>query len=96
MRVEVVVEEGVGEEGRLLEVAGLRVAGSHVLEEAERVAGEGVVVCPELLAGEGGGESREEEQQERRGGVRQARPWGCGRSHGGSVGAVGWCWAGAW
>lgn len=95
VRAEVVVEEGVGEEGRLLEVAGLCVAGSHVLEEAECVAGEGVVVCPELLAGEGGGESREEEQ-ECRGGVRQAWLWGVGRSHGGSVGAVGWCWAGGW
>lgn len=93
MRVEIGVEEGVGEEGRLLEVAGLCVAGSHVLEEAECVAGEGVVVCPEALAGEAGGQSGEEEQ-ERRCGVRQ--PWlcGCGRSHAGSVGAVGWCWAG--
>lgn len=90
MRVEVVVEQGVGEEGRLLEVAGLCVAGSHVPEEAECVTREGVVMCPELLAGEGGGESGEEEQQGR-GGVRPAWLWGCGRRHGGCVGAVGWC-----
>lgn len=96
VRLEVVVEEGVGEEGPLLEVAGLCVAGSHVLQEAERVAGEGVLVRPEVLAGQGGGESGEEEQ-ERRGGVRQAWLCGRGRSHGGSGGAVGCCGAGgAW
>lgn len=93
VRLEVVVEQGVGEEGRLLEVAGLRVAGSHVLQEAESVAGEGVLVCPQVLAGQAGGQSGEEEQ-ERRGGVRQAWPCGCGLSHGGSVAAVGWCGAG--
>lgn len=95
-REEVVVREGVGEEGPLLEVAGLCVAGSHVVEEAQGVAGEGVVVCPEVLAGEGGGESGEEEQ-EGRGCVRQAWLCGCGRSsHAGAVCAVGWCWAGGW
>lgn len=88
------MEEGVGEEGRLLQVAGLCVAGSHVLEEAKRVGGEGVVVCPEVLAGQAGGQSGEEEQ-ERRGGVRQAWPCVCGRRHGGCVAAVGCCRAGA-
>lgn len=71
-------------------------AGSHVLQEAESVAGEGVLVCPEVLAGQGAGQSGEEEQ-ERRGGVRQAWPCGCGRSHGEAVAALGWCRAGgAW
>lgn len=96
VRLQVVVEQGGGEEGRLLEVAGLCVADSHVLEEAQSVAGEGVLVCPEVLAGQAAGQSGEEEQ-ERRGGVRQAWRCGCGRSHGESVGAVGRCWAGgAW
>ena len=94
-RVEVVVREGVGEDGQLLEVAGLCVVAGHVLEEAHGIAREGVLVCPELLAGEAGGESGEEEQ-ERRGCVRQAWLWCCGRRHAGVVGAVGWCWAGGW
>ena len=82
------VEEGVGEaEGRLVLLAGLCRAGSHGLEEPEAVPGEGVVAGPQVVAGEGGGESRQEEQ-ERRGAVRQAGLWGCGRCHGGWVGAA--------
>lgn len=81
------VEEGVGEEGRLLVVAGLWGAGSHGLEELEAVPGEGGVAGTQVVAGEGGGESRQEEQ-ERRGAVRPAGLWGCGRSHGGAVGAA--------
>ena len=96
------VEEGVGEgEGRVLVVAGLWRAGSHGLEELEAVPGEGGVAGTQVVAGEGGGESRQEEQ-ERRGAVPQAGLWGCGRSHGGAVGGAGqepgragwWCvWA---
>ena len=82
------VEEGVGEDGRLVGVAGLCRAGSHGLEELEAVPGEGVVSGRQVVAGEGGGESRQEEQ-ERRGAVAQAGLWGCGRSHGGPVGGAG-------
>lgn len=94
------VEEGVGEEGRVLVVAGLCRAGSHGLEELEAVPGEGGVAGPQVVAGEGGGESRQEEQ-ERRGGVRQAVLWVCGRSHGGAVGGGGQepgqaCWGCGW
>lgn len=83
------VEEGVGEDGRLLVVAGLWRAGSHGLEELEAVPGEGGVAGTQVVAGEGGGggESRQEEQ-ERRGAVAQAGLWCCGRSHGGAVGAA--------
>lgn len=80
----VVVEEGVGEGWRLLVVAGLWRAGSHGLEEVEAVPGEGGVAWPQVVAGEGGGESRQEEQ-ERRGAVPRAGLWGCVRSHGGAV-----------
>lgn len=61
VRVEVVVvEEGVGEEGRLLEVAGLYRARSHVLEKLECVPRN---VGPQVVAWEAGCESREEEQE---------------------------------
>ena len=95
LRVEVGVAEGVGEEGLVLELTGVCGVGSHVVEELELLPGEGVVVGPEVLAGEGGGESREQEQK-CRGAVAQAGLWGCERSHGVPVGAVGWCWAGGW
>lgn len=87
------VEEGVGEgEGGVVVLAGLWRAGGHGLEELEAVPGEGVVAGRQVVAGEGGGESREEEQ-EGRGAVPQAGVWGCGRRHGWGCG---WCWAGAW
>lgn len=85
-----VVEEGVGEgEGRLLVLAGLWRSGSHVPEDVEAVPGEGGVAGRQVAAGEGGGESRQEEQ-ERRGAVAQAGVVGCGRRHGV------WWWAGGW
>lgn len=78
------VVEGVGEgEGGVQVLAGRVGAGSHVLEELGAVPGEGGIAGPEVVAGEGGGESRAEEQ-ERRGAVAQAGLWGCGRSHGGA------------
>lgn len=90
------VEEGVGQDGRLVGVAGLCRAGSHGLEELEAVPGEGGVAQRQVVAGEGGGESRQEEQ-ERRGAVAQARGlWGRGRSHGGAVGGAGQEAGAAW
>lgn len=81
------VQEGVGEEGRLLVVAGRCGAGSHGVEELEAAPGEGGIAGRRVVAGEAGGERRQEEQ-ERRGGAGQAGLWGCGRSHGGAVGAA--------
>lgn len=78
------VQEGVGEEGRLLVVAGRCGAGSHGLEELEAAPGEGGIAGSAVVAGEAGGESREEEQ-ERRGAAAQAGLWGCGRRHGGAA-----------
>ena len=83
------MEEGVGEEGRLLVVAGRCGAVSHVLEELEAAPGEGGIAVRPVVAGEAGGKSREEEQ-ERRGAAPQAGLWGLGCSHGGAVGAAWW------
>lgn len=83
------MQEGVGEEGRLLVVAGRCGAGSHVVEELEAAPGEGGIAGRPVVAGEAGGKSREEEQ-ERRGAAAQAGLWGFGRSHGGAVGAAWW------
>lgn len=65
------VQEGVGEEGLLVVVAGRCGAGSHGLEELEAAPGEGGIAGRPVVAGEGGGESRQEEQ-ERRGAPCQA------------------------
>lgn len=81
------VQEGVGEEGRLLVLAGRCGAGSHGLEELEAAPGEGVIAGRPVVAGEAGGESRQEEQ-ERRGAAAQVGLCGCGRRHGGAVGAA--------
>lgn len=88
-----VVQEGVGEDGRLVVVAGRCGAGSHVAQELEAAPGEGVVAGRPEVAGEAGGESRQEEQ-ERRGTAPQAGLWGCGRRHGGPWVLRGGRWSG--
>ena len=63
--------------------AGLRGAGSHVVEELEAVPGEGVVVEAQGAAGEGAG-GRREEEQERQGAADACWCRGCGPRHGGA------------